>query len=127
MQIKDDFHFTGIDVEAARNDHPLLETRNKYISVLVDPGKVARVQPPVPHYFPGCFIVLVISPHDVIAPDDKLPFYPRRHLTVFTIHNPCLHAGDNRANGTGFMRPLWPGKGTDRRGFRKAVTFHDLY
>ena len=71
VEAEDDLDLPGIDVESARDDHPLLPTGEEDVTVPSIRPEVARMKPAVPDHLGGCLLVLVITLHDVFAPEDQ--------------------------------------------------------
>ena len=126
MEAEDDLDLPGVDVEAAGDDHPLLPAGEKDVPILIHPAEVARVEPAVFQDLGGHLVVVVVSLHDVVAPEDQFADGLPRELPVLAVDDPRLHAGDGDADGSRFLRHVEAAERGDGRCLGEAVPLHDL-
>ena len=125
MHLQDGFHFPRIDIEAAGDDHPLLDARQENVAFLIHSAQVAGVKPPVFQHGGGGRFVLVVALHHIAAADDQFADGVARHFPAVFIDDFNVDAVEGGSDGTGFRHRLDPVERAGGRRFRKPVAFQD--
>jgi len=125
VHLQDGFHFPRIDIEAAGDDHPLLDARQENVAFLIHSAQVAGVKPPIFQHCGGGRFVLVVALHDVAAADDQFADRVARHLPAVFIDHLNVDAVEGGSDGTKFRHRLDPVERAGGRRFREAVAFQD--
>ncbi len=125
VEAEDDLDLPGIDVESARDDHPLLPAGEEDVTVPVHPSEVARMKPAVPDHLGGCLLVLVITLHDVFAPEDQFADGLPRELPALLVDDFRGDAGNGNPDGAGLLGHVETAEGGGGRRLGQAVALHD--
>ncbi len=125
MQVQNRFHFHGIDIEAAGDDHSFLDARQENVAFCVHSAQVPGVKPSVLQDGGGGCFVLVVALHHVSAADDQLADRVARHFLSVFIDDFDVNSVEGGPDGAGLCHRLDPVERAGGRRFCESVAFQD--
>ncbi len=125
MQLQNRFHFPRVDIEAAGDNHSLLDARQENVAFLVHPAQVPGVKPAVLQHGGGGRFVLVIALHHVAAADDQFADGVAGHFLSVFINDFNVDAVEGGPDGSRLRHRLDPVEGAGGRRFRESVSLQN--
>src|ERR1700722_7796109 len=116
----------GIDVDAPRDNEPLLSAMEVKVAFFIVVCQIARVQPTIPNRLARCFWGAIVAGHHAGAAKNKFSYAVSGTDGPPMPHDVCFHSRKRLTDGRQSLQIIVRTQRCDaRRGFRKSISMQN--